>query len=255
MSVFKYSTTPLAALAVLAACSGDSNGPGASGRQIAFQLATSERTAAPGMASVVGPETIGVGTDTIVFTSVQLVLREIELDHVGGTVCDTTASDDCEELEIGPILLDLPLGAGADRQFTVAIDTGSYDKIQFEVHKPESSDDAGFIALHPEFDGVSIKATGTWNGTPFTYTSDLDVEQEYSISPPLVVTETSGANVTLRVDLAGWFLNQAADGLIDPMTANKGGQLEGEVKSNIEASLNAFEDDDHDGADDSTDDD
>lgn len=255
MSMFKYSTTSLATLAVLAACSGDSNGPAGSGRQVAFQLATSERTTAPGMASVVGPETIGKGNDTIVFTSVQLVLREIELNHVGGTACDTTLSDDCEELEIGPILLDLPLGAGADRQFSVQIDTGSYDKIEFEVHKPESSDDAGFIALHPEFNGVSIKATGTWNGTPFTYTSDLNVEQEYNISPPLVVTETTGANVTLRVDLGGWFLNQAADGLIDPMTANKGGQLEGEVKSNIEASLNAFEDDDHDGADDSTDDD
>lgn len=255
MSVLRSTTSSLAALAMLAACSGDSSGPGTSGRQVAFHVATSENTAAPGQAAAMGPETVGAGNDTIVFTSVQLVLREIELNHVGGSACDTTLSDDCEELEIGPILLDLPLGAGADRQFTVQIDTGSYDKIEFEIHKPESSDDAGFIALHPEFDGVSIKATGTWNGTPFTYTSDLNVEQEYTISPPLVVTETSGANVTLRVDLRSWFLNQAGDGLIDPMTANKGGQLEGEVKSNIEASINAFEDDDHDGEDDSTDDD
>lgn len=253
MSVLRSTTISVATLAMLAACS-DSSGPAGTGRQVAFSVATSENTALPGRASAMGPETVGAGNDTIVFTSVQLVLREIELNHVGGSACDSTLSDDCEELEIGPLLLDLPLGAGADRQFTVQIDTGSYDKIEFEVHKPESSDDAAFIALHPEFDGVSIKATGTWNGTPFTYTSDLDVEQEYTISPPLVVTETSGANVTLRVDLRSWFLNQAGDGLIDPMTANKGGQLEGEVKSNIEASINAFEDDDHDGEDDSTDD-
>jgi hypothetical protein len=255
MSVLKSGTTSLAALALLAACSGDSSGPGSSGRQVAFHLATRENTAAPGLARLTGPETIGVGNDTIVFTGVQLVLREIELNQVGGSACDTTLTDDCEELKIGPILLDLPLGAGADRQFTVPVDTGSYDEIEFEIHKPESSDDAGFIALHPAFDGVSIRATGTWNGTPFTYTSDLDVEQEYTIAPPLVVTETSGANVTLRVDLAGWFLNQAGDGLLDPATANKGGQNEGEVKSNIEASINAFEDDDHDGEDDSSDDD
>lgn len=254
MSVIRYTTASFAALAALAACS-DSSGPGSSGRQVAFQLATSESAAAPGLASAIGPETITVGSDVIVFTSVQLVLREIELNHVGGTACDTTLTDECEEMEVGPILLDMPLGAGADRQFVVQVDTGSYDKIEFEVHKPESSDDAGFIALHPEFDGVSIIATGTWNGTPFTYSSDLDVEQEYTISPPLVVTETSGANVTFRVDLAEWFLNQAADGLIDPLTANKGGQLEGEVKSNIETSINAFEDEDHDGEDDSTDDD
>lgn len=253
MSAFKHTTASLAALAALAACSGNSSGPTNSGRQVAFQLATAEKVTAPGQAALMGPETVGAGNDTIVFTSVQLVLREIKLNRVGGTACDTTQSDSCEELEVGPVLLDLPLGAGADRQFTVQIDTGSYDRIEFEVHKPESSDDAGFIALHPAFDGVSIMATGTWNGTPFTYTSDLDVEQEYTISPPLLVTETTGANVTLRVDLAGWFLNQAGDGLIDPLTANKGGQFEGEVKSNIEASVNAFEDEDHDGADDSTD--
>ena len=72
---------------------------------------------------------------------------------------------------------------------------------------------------------MSVKATGTWNGTPFTYTSDLNVEQEYNISPPLVVTETSGANVTLRVDLAKWFDNGDLQnpGLFNPMTANKGG--------------------------------
>lgn len=255
MSALRSTTTSLAALALLAACSGDSSGPGTSGRTVAFSLATSERTAAPGMANAMGPETIGVGNDTIVFSSVQLVLRQIELKRVGGSVCDSTQSDDCEELELGPVLLDLPLGAGADRQFTVQIDTGSYGEIEFEIHKPESSDDAGFIAMHPEFDGVSIMATGTWNGTPFTYISDLDVEQEYTITPPLVVTETTGADVTLRVDLRSWFLNQAGDGLVDPATANKGGQLEGEVKSNIEASFRAFEDHDHDGEDDHTDDD
>jgi hypothetical protein len=248
-SPIKFAGAALLAVATLAACS-DSSGPANAGRQVAFQLATRSATAAPGAALMAGSETIGLGDDTIVVTQVQLVLREIELKRVGGVACDTIADDDCEELEVGPILLDLPLGAGASRQFTVAIDTGSFSKIEFEVHKPGSSDDAGFIALHPEFDGVSIKMTGTWNGTPFTYTSDLDVEQEIDLVPPLSVTESTGANLTLFVDLASWFANAGNTGLIDPATANKGGAAEGEVKSNIETSLNAFEDDDHDGEDD-----
>jgi hypothetical protein len=203
------------------------------------------------MAALAGQEVLVAGSDTIVVTSVQMVMREIELERVGVTVCDSTASDDdCEEFEVGPELFDLPLGNGAQRAVTVAIDTGSYDEIEFEIHKPESSDDAGFIALHPEFDGVSIKMTGTWNGTTFTYTSDLNVEQEYSFVPPLVVGSSTTVGVTMFVDLQTWFLNQAGDGFLDPASANKGGQNEGEVKSNIEASIDAFEDDDRDGQED-----
>lgn len=251
MNPIKFGASALAATVLLAACS-DSSGPTSTGRQVAFQLATKPAApAAAGRAALAGQEIIAVGSDTIVLTSVQLVLREIELDRVNGGTCDTAqVEDDCEELEVAATLLDLPLGAGAERQFTVAIDTGSYDKIKFEIHKASSGDDSAFVALHPDFDGASIRVTGTYNGVAFTYVSDLDVEQEYSFNPPLTVTEDTGANVTLFVDLGAWFLNQAADGLIDPATANKGGALEGEVKSNIETSLNAFEDDDHDGEDD-----
>lgn len=250
MNPIKFGVAAVAATALLTACGSDSSGPTISGRKVAFQLAT-KPAAAPAQAALAGQEVIAVGSDTIVLTSVQLVLREIQLDRVSGAVCDTGAvGDDCEELELGPVLLDLPLGAGAERQFSVAIDTGSYDKIEFEVHKPSGDDDSAFVAQHPGFDGVSVMVTGTYNGVAFTYTSDLDVEQEYGFNPPLVVTETTGANVTLFVDLNSWFLNQTADGLLDPAQANKGGTYEGEVKSNIEASLNAFEDDDRDGEDD-----
>lgn len=246
----KFAGAALLAVAVLTACS--DSGPSSAGRQVALHLAT--QPSAPALraaAAVAGTEVIGRGNDTIVVTQVQMVLRRIELERVGGTVCDSLiADDDCEELRAGPVLLDLPLGTGAARSFTVAIDTGSYGKIKFEIHKPESADDAGFIALNPTFDGVSIRVSGTYNGVAFSYASDLDVEQEHAFVPPVSVTETAGANLTLFVDLGAWFENSAADGLIDPVTANKGGAAEGEVKSNIEASLNAFEDDDHDGEDD-----
>lgn len=237
----------------LAACS-DSSGPASAGKTVAFQLATRQAGAAPairGAGLLAGTETIGLGSDTIVLSSVQVVLRRIELNRVNGSACDSLTTDDsCEELKAGPVLLDLPLGAGAARTFSVAIDTGSYDKLEFKVHAPESSNDAAFIAQYPDFEGVSIRATGTWNGTPFTYTSDLDVEQEINLVPPITVTDAAGANLTLFVDLGTWFANQSNTGLINPADANKGGSAEGEVKSNIETSLNAFEDNDRDGGDD-----
>jgi hypothetical protein len=251
----KLLSAVLAATAVLAACS-SSSGPNGTGRSVAFQMASQKGTPAPaGTALLSGSEILAAGADTIVVNSVQLVLRKIELERaVASPVCDSLnpGHDDCEELKAGPVLLDLPLGSGASRSFSVAVDTGSYQKIQLQIHKPSGSDDAAFIAANPGFDGVSIKMTGSYNGTAFTYVTDLDAEQEFEFNPPLAVTDSTGASLTLLVDLEKWFDNGSVSspGLIDPATALKGGPNEGQVKNAIEASLRAFEDEDHNGGDD-----
>ena len=121
---FKLAGATLLALG-LAACS-DSSGP-ANGGSVAFQPAT-RKAVAPvvrGGAALVGSETIALGNDTIVLSGVQVVLRKIELKKAGISSCDSAGTDDCAELKAGPVLLDLPLGAGATRSFSVAVDTGS----------------------------------------------------------------------------------------------------------------------------------
>ena len=255
MSAFSNKLSALALVATaLSACSTESNGPSALGRQVSFQLSTRGASAAPapGMnLSVAGSETYADANDTLVISQVQLVLREIEFERVNDTTCAMPDNDFCEELEVGPILLDLPLGTGAARAFTVAVDTGTFDEIEFEVHKPE--DDPGdnqFLLDNPTWRGVSIRVTGTFNGTPFTFESEDNFEQEIDLSPPLSVTDSTAISVTLSVDLATWF-SDGAGNLIDPATANKGGVSEDQVKNNIEQSFEAFEDEDHDGHDDS----
>jgi hypothetical protein len=62
------------------------------------------------------------------------------------------------------------------------------------------------------------------------------------------VAEGSATNVTLRLDVARWFVSGTA--LVDPATANKGGLNENLVRDNIRASIDAFRDDDRDGHDD-----
>jgi len=237
------------------ACS-NSSGPSGTGRQVAFQLATrpSAGATASGLAaSTTGSEIVKLGSDSINFSQVQLVLRRIELTRASASACDTLAvTHDCEELETGPVLVDLPLGSGAQRQFTVAVDTGSYSKLELQIHRPESgsSADAAFLQANPGFLGVSIKAIGAYDGIPFTYTSDLDVGQEQTFSTPLVITDAAGAQLTLLVDLSKWFVNGGGTGLVDPATALIGQPNEGLVKSNIEASFHAFEDANQDGRDD-----
>jgi hypothetical protein len=239
----------LAMVSALAACS-DGSAPGAGG-QVSLNVATHASGAAPSR-PFASPDTIvDGGGNVLVLTRVELVLREIELKRQNDDACDSLSSgedDSCEEFETGPILLDLPLGAGVSHQITIAVDSGTFDEIEFEIHKPEDDGDANdqaFLAAHPELKDVSIRVTGSFNGTDFVFITDLNAEQEATISPPLVVSAESSVDVTLMVDVSSWFLNGAV--VIDPVLGLKGGSLENLVKSNIEASFEAFHDDDHDG--------
>lgn len=268
MKAFPLATTLAAGALVLAACSGDSSSPSTTG-QVTVNVAT---VAAPasGNASALLSDTLTGGNDTLVFESVQLVLRDVRFkridddaceddDHEGGDdsthsilLSDDDDHDDCEFTNAGPFLLDLPLGPGVERAFTVPVDTGTYDELRIKVHKPEDNGDAkdvAFIAAHPEFHKISIRATGTFNGTPFTFESDINAQQRINLIPPISVTDsTLNVDVTMRVETDKWFRNGSA--LIDPSTANKGGANANDVRDNIRDSFRAFRDGNHDGCDD-----
>ena len=247
--MMKYALTAVTAVLIAGACS-DGAGP-AGDRTVSLSL-TSAGAGAPAGAprfSVAAGDTMRVGSDILVIDRVQIVLREIELKRVNHDACDSIVGDDdsCEEFEIGPILVDLPLGGAVETVLSVAIDTGTYGELEFELHKPED-DDTAFLSAHPDFAETTIRVTGSFNGTAFVYETDLNVEQELDLVPPLTITDAAVAtNVTLRVDLSGWFL--VGGTLVNPQTANKGGQNEGVVNENVKNSFKAFEDHDRDGDD------
>ncbi len=198
---------------------------------------------APAVAGVAGSDTLSDGTNTLIITRAQIVLRRIKLERLETTSC-TTQPAGCEDVEVGPVLVDLPLGPGAEQKFSVSIPTGTYDKIEFEIHKVSSEDPA---ALQQVLLDKSIRVEGVFNGAPFAYESDLDVEQELSLVPALAVSDTTTAvNVTIRVLLEDWFRSSSGT-LLDPATGNKGGPNEGVIKDNIKRSMEAFEDRDRDG--------
>jgi hypothetical protein len=269
-----FRTTPLYTVALaagaLVACSNGTS-PVPAGH------VTVNASTVPGPAALqsLSSDPITDGTNTLVFDRVQLVLRDIRFKRVNDDVCegdtgsggsndlvvmshegngDDGQEDACESVNAGPFLLDLPLGPGVDKMFSVAIDTGTFDEVRIKLHKPEDNSgdpaDQAFLATHPEFTNISIQATGTFNGTPFTFTSDLDAEQRMELVPPVVVTESStSVDVTLKVDLTTWFAD-GTGGLVDPATAGQGGANENLVRDNIEASFHAFRDENHDGEDD-----
>jgi hypothetical protein len=225
---------------------------------VRLNIATSVApAAAPAGEQLIGePVEYTDGTNTLVISSIEMVVKEVELEPAeDASECDGTESEDgCEEIESGPFLLDLPLTGGATSVITVEVVPGTYDEFEFKIHVPEDdAEDAAFLAAHPDFEGVSIRVQGTWNGTAFTYTTDIDAEQEIELVPPLVVTEAGTSDITLFIDVGTWF--RFSDGmLIDPSSANEGGSNEGTVENNIENSFQTFEDDDHDGHDDNCED-
>lgn len=251
-----------AGVVVLAAC-GDSGPAGTS--QVAFGLAT--QTAAPTLTSgFMATQTFtDLNGDTLDLDSAFVVVRKLQLE--GGptnSICslehpgtpdsmmasaDSMGEDDCGELKFGPFLVELPMnGAGAAQQFTATVDTGTYAEVKFQIHKPEGSSDAAFLAAHPEYAGVSLRVVGRWNGTPFVYTTGVTDVQHVEFNPPLVIGEAP-ASFTLFVDLTGWFRTSAGV-LVDPSTALSGGANAELVHQNIIRSFRAFEDDNHDGHDD-----
>jgi hypothetical protein len=236
------------------ACSDSGSSP-TTDPEVSLSIATRSVPAvsAGSSAPVMAPETYTDGAGNfLIFDRVQLVVREIEMENEAvEDACElATGDDDCAEIEIGPLLVDLPLGTtGAARALSATVPAGTYDEVEFEIHKPESSDDADFLAANPGFEGVSIRAEGSYNGSPFVYLSRLNVEMEFDLVPPLVVGESGAADLTLFVDLATWF--RGTDGnLLSPESGNVGGENEGVVNENVKGSLEAFEDEDHDGSDD-----
>lgn len=256
MNTTRSSLAAFGGLLLIAACS-SGTGPGAgpnvslsfSSRLPSGVVAAPSRAPAFG-AAVTGADTLTDGTNTLIITSAQLVLRKIELERQDvASQCGTDPEPaGCEDFEVGPVLVDLPLTAGTDQQVAVNIPPGSYTEIKFTVHKVTGDAvDSAFVRQHPEFLNQSIRVQGTYNGTPFTYQSDLDVDQELHLDSALVVSDTTtSTNLTIRVVLADWF-RSSNGGLISPSTANVGGVNEGIVKENIKNSMKAFEDANRDG--------
>jgi hypothetical protein len=237
----------LVALATgLAACSGDDMG------EVSLQLAT--RRIEP-MASVQGAAAgqlvVSLGTDEILIDGIQIVLRKIHLDGAPTASCPEDAEGDtgCAEVRLGPVVFDLPLEQGSDPVFSALLPVGSYDHLTFQIHTPsDANGDADLVAEHPEMENVSIRVVGTYNGTAFTFTSDLTEVEALTLPEPVEVAAEAEVPLTLYVDASGWFVDQAGTGLVDPAQANDGLPFESLVEQNIRVSFRAFHDADADGA-------
>jgi hypothetical protein len=246
---------------ILAACSSSSPSTAGAGR-ISFNIATRASTSAAPL-FMAAPDSQVVGEDTLVFESVQIVLRKIDLERTGESVncadqpdgMSDGHEDACEEVNAGPSIIDLPLTPGPSQAFTVSVDTGTFKQMHLQIHVlTDNPGDQALLAQYPDFAGISIQAKGSYkagatDATEFMYTNDLTANQELEFASPLTVGTAGPVELTLMVDVHSWFLDGSGN-LIDPATAAAGEPNEGIVTQNIRRSFHAFEDENHDGCDD-----
>jgi hypothetical protein len=199
-----------------------------------------------------GQLVIEAGDDTIVLDLVGLVLRKVRLEGASTESCPEEREGDasCGELDFGPLLFELPLGEGAEEVLNGLVPVGSYTGLKFQLHRPtNANEDADFVAEHPDYDDISIRVAGTYNGVGFTFTSDLTEVETVNFAGPVEVETEGVLPLTLLVQVADWFASPDG-GLVNPADANDGGAFESLVEQQIRASFRAFHDDDADASQD-----
>lgn len=219
----------LMAVGTLAACGG-SDGLTVSARvgapRTAGQAAQVQALAAP-----VAPG--------ITVTRVRMVVARFELVRA-----DTSGTG--SGVKGGPFLLDLQgdaLDGRTAQVLELTPEPGDYKKIQLGVAKLEDGetlDAPGAADLRAR--GASVLIDGTVDGQTFTWASSLSVEQEHEALFRLGEGE---GNVTLSFDASTWFRSESGERLDPRMDASKSA-----IEESIKRSIDAFDDDDGDGAED-----
>jgi hypothetical protein len=226
---------PLIATLALAACGGGA------------QLSLSARAGSTG-AVAVAPNALTL-SNGITVDHVRIALREVKLERASATPDDTR---DAQEFETAPFVLDLQGTAlnGTVQQVVVNdVPEGTYREIRFKVHPPQTSDSTNAAVQAMATAGaqgspVSIIVEGQIDQQPYVFMSALDAEQRYEGSFNLAA---GSQNMTLNVDPSTWFGGSGSARLDPRNSSNKSA-----IENNIQNSMKVFEDNDHNGQDDST---
>lgn len=214
--------------------------------------------AAKGTASVPGQSAQALTlSNGIVVERVRISVKELEMKLEGeddATSTDAGTGDDHgddSKHESGPFLIDL---SGAALEGTVVqlrdvqVETGTYDKIEFDISKVsvESAGDNAVLKDMAE-KGASVIIDGTIDNQPFSFVSSLTVEQEREARFEIKAEDTQ--NVTINIDPSLWFTGESGQRL-DPRTSDARSKIEEAIKRSIDA----FDDDDRNGGEDHDDD-
>ena len=175
--------------------------------------------------------------NTLTISTAKFLVKELEFELEG--------SNNNNEFEIGPFVVNLNLNGTLIEIIKGDIPAGSYDEIEFEIHKPEDNEpipDPEFREGTSGHQRYSVIAKGSFNGTNFVYKSRVSIEMAIVLLNPVSITSVSAFNITAIVNPYKWFF--ANGDYIDPSNPNNANTIDNNIKNSFE---NIFEDNDKDG--------
>jgi hypothetical protein len=234
----------IAAISFLAACSSDSTGVGKqTGSSLTFT--TGSAGASSALASTVP---ITVGSNTLDVSAITVVIDRASLKSTETDVCaddddddnehqvatgdrgpgggDLHDHDNCEEVRIGPTIVDLPVDGKLVTIPANTVPPGTFREIELRVSL--------------------VRLQGTFDTKPFDVTIPVGAKAEIKLDPPITVAADGALAVTVNLPVDKWLVNPDGS-LIDPNQLRSNIMLLGRVRMNIASSIHAFEDRDHDG--------
>lgn len=178
-----------------------------------------------------------ISSQHVTLDTVKLLIKHIVLMPTGSMVFP--------DFKTGPYVI--VLGSTPVPVIVGNLTTGSYDRIKFEIHKP----DANEVLPDPDFrdgpqgnDRYSLIIIGRYQGSRFVFKSRSTINQTLTLDTPLLIDEsTVDANVTLQTDLTTWF--NGGNGELDPTDTQPSNVAA--IEKSIRDSFKAFRDDDRNG--------
>jgi len=175
---------------------------------------------------------------TIALSSAKVLIKKIAFH--------SALSDDTADVKSGAVVVSLRLDGSPNEVILADIRPGVYDRIRFQLHKPED----GELVGDPEFAGsmsgsdrYCAVAKGVFDGASFDYRSRQNATQEILLAAPVVVEDGGRVNVTLVVNPSSWF--RFNDAVLNPMDPSNADRIDENIKASFEG---AYRDNDHDGS-------
>lgn len=246
----RIGTLLLAACAV-AACDDGAGVEGAASIGVSFAAESSNLV--PGLRASLAPGEIARAVTvpglngTLTIDDIYVIVSEFELEG-DLAACDDDLADDCEEVESGPFLVQVPTDGSALQVATATVPLGSYTELEWEVEDLDFDEDEeeteveevrSQIEARFGADGWPAEASMVVIGSflaadattpePFTTFFAAEIEVEMELDPPLELNE-EGASRQLTIVLSPdrWFLN--VDGTVMDLSALSGELVEFEAE-------------------------
>jgi hypothetical protein len=174
-------------------------------------------------------------TGNIQITEAKALLSKIEVENSAGS----------KEIRLNPIVINFDLSGNVKDLISASIPEGIYNKIKFQLHKPEDNE----TVSDPEFklgtsghQRFSVIIKGTYNGSAFVFKSRKTINIVIDFNRPVDI-RSEAKNITVLLQKNLWFLSNGIE--LDPRNSGNDDTIDDNIKRSF---AKAFRDDDRNGS-------